>query len=104
MTAHPCVGHACDHCYLCDVLGVCCSTVSADQRAQLEAGHEAQSGALHTAVVLEAGTGPSLIELVRLEAEKPNGAQRLLPAAPAQAEPIDARKGAVNVVASRTAG
>lgn len=24
---HPCDGHACDHCYLCDVDGVCCATV-----------------------------------------------------------------------------
>lgn len=23
---HPCADHACDHCYTCDVLGICCST------------------------------------------------------------------------------
>ena len=26
MSHHPCAGHACDHCYTCDVLGICCST------------------------------------------------------------------------------
>jgi hypothetical protein len=25
--SHPCDGHACDHCYLCDVVGICCATV-----------------------------------------------------------------------------
>lgn len=23
---HPCADHACDHCHMCDVLGICCST------------------------------------------------------------------------------
>lgn len=26
---HPCAGHPCDHCFLCDVVGVCCQTVDA---------------------------------------------------------------------------
>ena len=26
---HPCDGHDCDHCYLCDVVGICCATVPA---------------------------------------------------------------------------
>jgi hypothetical protein len=28
MTIHPCAGHACDHCHLCDVEGICCASVS----------------------------------------------------------------------------
>lgn len=26
MSGHPCAGHACDHCYVCDVVGVCCAS------------------------------------------------------------------------------
>jgi hypothetical protein len=31
MSCHPCAGHmaTCDHCYLCDVVGVCCMTAPA---------------------------------------------------------------------------
>lgn len=32
--SHPCQGHDCDHCYLCDVMRVCCS----------QAGHPSQAG------------------------------------------------------------
>lgn len=31
--SHPCDGHACDHCYLCDVVGICCASVPAAGRA-----------------------------------------------------------------------
>lgn len=35
MNAHPCAGHSCDHCYICDHLGICCGSVSAADRAAL---------------------------------------------------------------------
>jgi hypothetical protein len=37
MTTHPCHGHldSCDHCYLCDVVGVCCASVPPPVRADL---------------------------------------------------------------------
>src|ERR1700691_4954968 len=36
MSPHPCDGHPCDHCYICDVVGVCCTTVTPSQRVRLE--------------------------------------------------------------------
>ena len=107
---HPCAGHACDHCYVCDVVGVCCSSVSAQERAQLEAGHHQPYDGLAVVVAREAGESPSLRELVRADA----GQQRLgpLPDASRPALPValkagallnQSRKEAVHVVAPHTA-
>ena len=110
MTAHPCTGHACDHCYCCDVLGICCATIPAEQRARLEAGHHTQAEALHAAIVQEAGSVPSLGELVRLDARR-SSLGELLPAAArlgvlaapaADPLPIDSRKEAVHVIPAHT--
>ena len=105
MTGHPCAGHACDHCYCCDVLNICCATIPAEQRARLEAAQAAQPDVLHAAIVQEAGTVPSLGELVRLDVERSRlGA--LLPATvrlgllavpAADPLPIDSRKEPVHV-------
>lgn len=68
---HPCLpDHACDHCYVCDVVGICCGTISPQVRAQLEAAAQqgAQSDELRAAILAEAGTVPSVGELVRAEA------------------------------------
>lgn len=66
---HPCEGHACDHCYCCDVVGVCCTTVSPGERRRLEGEHQTSpSDRLYAAILRDAGTIPSLPELVRLEA------------------------------------
>lgn len=71
MSTHPCTDHSCDHCYLCDVVRVCCLTVTPGQRAQLEAEHRtAPTDRLHAAILQDAGTVPSLSELVRLEARQ----------------------------------
>lgn len=35
MRLDPCADHACDHCYLCDEVGICCSTVNAADVAVL---------------------------------------------------------------------
>lgn len=68
---HPCDGHPCDHCYLCDVVGVCCTTVSPDERRRLEGKHQSSpSDRLHAAVLRDAGAVPSLPELVRLDARQ----------------------------------
>ena len=45
---------ACDHCYICDTLGICCSAIPVEQRARLEAGQAAQPDVLHAAIVQEA--------------------------------------------------
>jgi hypothetical protein len=50
--SHPCEGHACDHCYLCDVRGICCGTVRATQ-AQAVA-EVAEDAALRAAVAEDA--------------------------------------------------
>jgi hypothetical protein len=110
MTGHVCSGHACDHCYWCDVLGICCATIPAEQRARLEAGHHAQPDALHAAIVQEAGTVASLGELVRLDAER-SSSGALLPAATrlgllaapaADPLPFDSRKEPVHVIPARS--
>jgi hypothetical protein len=66
---HPCDSHACDHCYLCDVVGICCMTVSSGQRAQLEAEHRTGSSDwLHAAILADAQHVPAFADLVRLDA------------------------------------
>jgi hypothetical protein len=109
MSAHPCDGHPCDHCFWCDGLGICCQTISPEQRAQLEADDGAQRGQLRAAIVLEAGTVPSLGELVRLDAQRqcpagvlPTPSPLVLPRSVAERIPNDSRKEAVRVLASRT--
>lgn len=108
MSTHPCDGHPCDHCYLCDVVGVCCMTVPPGQRAQLEAEHRtAPIDRLHAAILQDAGTVLSLPELVRLEARQyPAGlvaASRLglLKAPPADHVP-DSRKEPAHVPIPRS--
>lgn len=105
---HPCADHPCDHCYVCDVLGVCCASVSPDQRAQLEANDLAQRERLHLVIVSEAGTVPSLVSLVSADAAQPRlrrsppAAERVLLPAGVQSVPFNARKEALYVAASRT--
>lgn len=112
MTAHPCADHLalCDHCYTCEVLRVCCCSLSASQRAQLEAEPHQPFAGLAAAIVQEAGARRSLRELVRAEAEQPSPAalpappgRPALPAAPvAAAIPQQSHKEAVHVLAART--
>lgn len=115
--SHPCEGlHPCDHCFLCDVVGVCCMSVSAEQRAQLEAKARAQLDQLRQAIVCEADTTFSLAELMQIEAERqvigapPLGsgwplpaAQRLGLGAAADVFLSHSRKEAVHVLAARRA-
>ncbi len=108
MSPHPCQGHPCDHCYLCDVVGVCCMTVAPGERARLAAEHRAgPPDQLHAAILRDARTIPSLPELVRLEARQcPAGlvaASRLGLLKAPHAEPIlNSRKEAAHGAVSRT--
>lgn len=108
MSPHPCIDHPCDHCYLCDVVGVCCTTVTPSQRARLEAEHRAEPiDRLHAVILQDAGTVPSLPELVRLEARQyPAGlvaASRLGLLKASLIDPVlNSRKEPAHVAISRT--
>ena len=67
MTGHPCDGHACDHCYLCDVVGVCCSTVPAADREAVAEEHQARER-FRAAIASDAEARVSLTRLVHLDA------------------------------------
>lgn len=60
---HPCDGHACDHCYLCDVVGICCATVPSTAAAAVRCSDD---HTLHDALVQEACTHVGLGQLLRL--------------------------------------
>jgi hypothetical protein len=109
MTGHPCAGHACDHCFLCDVVGVCCGSVSAAERTQLEAEHREPYVGLAVAIVHEAGSFRSLSELLRADvAGRGRGvladiSRPALPAVPTTAAtPNRSRKEAIRVPLPRT--
>jgi hypothetical protein len=68
--SHPCSGHACDHCYLCDVVGICCASVSVEVRARLMADAQRPGYQLGLAIAAEAGGTISLRTLVRAEAQQ----------------------------------
>lgn len=112
---HPCADHMeqCDHCYSCDVLGVCCQTMQPSARSRPETvfRQRAPGEELRDAILAEAGTVASLGALVRQEAaSQPVAPVLLLPSMPLSlpeaAEPIpddDSRKEAVYVHVARTA-
>jgi hypothetical protein len=111
MTGHPCAAHiaSCDHCFCCEVLKVCCASISTEQRAQLEADDRTQRDRLRAAIAKEAGTVPSLGELVRVDAERQRPARLLpkpsplgLPRATAERIPHDSRKEARHVIPARS--
>lgn len=105
MTGHPCAGHACDHCYVCDGLGVCCGSISPELRAQLEA---ARPDPLREAIKQDAGSVLSLCALVRRDAERylpqPVIGRPALAAAPSGDLPInDVTTEVIHVHAPRSA-
>ena len=75
---HPCDGHSCDHCYICDVVGICCMALSAQQRKELEFEHRACRDRLHALILQEPVMAPKLGELAHRDAI---GLAGLLPAA-----------------------
>jgi hypothetical protein len=107
---HPCAEHmaSCDHCALCEA-GLCCASVSPAERARLESEYRRPYAAIAAAIVAEAGTIPTLRELVRRDAERrrlsasPPDWRTLLRPAPADAQLLsDSRKEATYVVVPRT--
>jgi hypothetical protein len=106
MSRHPCADHPCDDCAICRA-GICCATLTASQRAQLEAAIQSPVGGLRAAIAEEASTVPSLPELVRGDASAPlalSASARLgLNPAPI-ADPLshDSRKEAVHVIPARS--
>lgn len=66
MTTHPCDGHPCDHCYLCDVVGICCATVP--NHAAVDGCCPDTAAQLRDALQDEATTTVSLTQLIRVEA------------------------------------
>jgi hypothetical protein len=101
MSPHPCADHPCDHCYLCDVVGICCQSAQAAQHVS-DSRPAAQPDPLHDAIVQDAKAVTGLSELVRIEARPPNLAGLLLPGLTAQPFPHDPRKETVHVIAART--
>jgi hypothetical protein len=110
--SHPCVPHhACDHCYICETLHICCATIPPEQRAQLEADtKQGQAERFREAVVAEARRVVTLADLIQAEAAQgvpalpPGTASLALPPAPAaEAIPHNSRKEPVYVIAARKA-
>ena len=77
---HPCEGHACDGCFCCSRLHVCCLTIPPEVRAWLEAvvRQSAPGEEVCEAIVAEAGRMPGLGELVRAEAGTASGLAELV--------------------------
>ncbi len=106
---HPCASHmaSCDHCYLCDVVGICCATLTASQRAQLEAAIQSPVGGLRVAIAEEASTVPSLPELVRRDVRHPralsaSGRLSLSPAPTADPLSHESRKEPQHALSARS--
>jgi hypothetical protein len=83
---HPCADHPCDHCYLCDVVGICCQTVR--NAASLAAPD--RNTALRQAILAEAVSVVTLAHLIRIEALSVAQAPPLLLPAPPLALPSPA--------------
>jgi hypothetical protein len=100
MSPHCCDGHMCDHCYTCDVLGVCCQTIGATQHRSSDV-QPATPSVLHDAIVQDAKTATSLSHRIQLGITQPSVAA-LLPGQPAELPATQTRKEPVRVIATRT--
>ena len=69
--SHPCDGHPCDHCYLCDVVGICCMTVSHGATSPVTV----PDRRLHDAIVEAAHSVPGLVQLIHEAPAEPSIAQ-----------------------------
>jgi len=63
---HPCADHPCDHCYLCDVVGICCQTVPTAARIQTDN----RDAALLAAILAELREVADLTALIRTDDAK----------------------------------
>jgi hypothetical protein len=93
--SHPCADHPCDHCYLCDVVGICCQTVAGT--APVAATTPAAPAivridpdeALRQAILAEQHEGrPILADLIRAEVLRIGRQQPLLLPAPQPVQPL----------------
>jgi hypothetical protein len=84
--SHPCDGHPCDHCYLCDVVGICCASVPSGTRQRTLTPDDK----LHDAVVDSSGSVVSLAEQIRQASPEPSITQlvREEPAPPTLTERV----------------
>jgi len=105
---HPCDGHVCDNCAICQA-GICCGSITPTERVQLEAaGNNPGDERLREAVGQEHRAQPSIAELVRREASSqsqatpPANSPLALPAPAPVSVPDESRKETVYVVPSRT--
>jgi hypothetical protein len=104
---HPCDGHACDNCTICQA-GYCCGSITTEQRAQIEAATNSASDArLRNAIEQECGSQLSIAELVSQDAAQQRTTSRaagpplLLPAPTTSPDLTEPRKEAVYVVPPR---
>lgn len=49
MRSHPCSGHDCDHCTICEIHGICCATVGSTPAAGVASGIPTPALTLSTA-------------------------------------------------------
>lgn len=87
--SHPCDGHPCDHCYLCDVVGICCMTVARTTPAASAVGHPDSDEPLRQAILAEQRKDkPGLPDLIRAEGSLAKQSSPLLLAAPQPVPPL----------------
>jgi hypothetical protein len=101
MSPHCCDGHPCDHCYSCDVLGVCCQTMGAAQHRSSDARRPVAPSVLHDAIVRDAKTATSLRHRIQLGTMRSSVAA-LLPGQLAEPPATETRKDPIRVIATRT--
>ena len=67
---HPCADHPCDHCYSCDVLGVCCASAPSGRGKPGFQATPDQNLALHSAVLADIDRHVGLGRQIQLEARR----------------------------------
>jgi hypothetical protein len=83
MSCHPCADHygSCDHCALCDGLGVCCATVPGTvPRVADVVSRQYDSDILRRVIVEEFANQPGLLALITTEGRPEASAQSSVPA------------------------
>lgn len=73
MTHHPCDGHGCDHCYICDTLGICCGTVPGAQRQILLGAAPPSNGLAELRKALDTSGPPRTRQLTATTFRSPTG-------------------------------
>lgn len=107
MTDHPSSDHPCDHCYLCDVVGICCATISVEQCIQIEGHIRHEFDCLRQATITKASSTPTLADRLRGDTQRSPSSCLLMEAASPLRRPTDLpnpnqRKEPIHVVAACT--